>query len=225
MIKLKLPKAICITSIILLMVIFVIRYCILYRGLGVDEWRDYILSYGIIAPMIFVAIYTFLPITFFPASLLTIVAGLSFGVARGSFYTIIASLTGSTLAYFIASYFGKDVVVKLAGKKAQWIKSNIEGNGFDTILIMRLLPIVPFNIVSYSAGLAGISYTKYILATALGVLPEIFIYTYAGSVIIDGGIANIGVAITLLLVLTVITMIFKIWTFNCRKSNSTNNYL
>jgi uncharacterized membrane protein YdjX (TVP38/TMEM64 family) len=199
--------------ILCLVVVFlavILNYCRTLKGVDVEDWREYILSFGILAPLIFVLIYTFLPITFFPASLLTIVSGVTFGVAFGSLFTFIGSLTGSILAYFISSYFGKDTVMKILGKGSAKLKDNIEGNGFSTILIMRFLPIVPFNVVSYSAGLAGVSFFKYIAATALGVLPEIFIYTYAGNAVVHGEPDNIGIALTLLVILSVATMIVKI---------------
>ena len=85
----------------------------------------------------------------------------------------------------------------------------VERGGFANIFRLRLLPVVPFNLLSFAAGLAGVPLRAYLLGTALGIVPGTIVYTYFADSLIGGAegasraaLVRVGIAATLLLALS-----------------------
>ena len=91
-------------------------------------------------------------------------------------------LAGAIIAFFISRYFGRKIVLKLLGE--EWIDEMdewIDDNGTRAIFIARLVPLIPFDLISYVSGLTKIDFNKYLLATMMGMLPRIIFLVYLGS--------------------------------------------
>ena len=93
---------------------------------------------------------------------------------------MIGAICGGTLAFFIARFLCKDLVTSKLNKHIT-IKSAIESNGFGMILILRLIPLIPFDIISYCSGATGVNYRAFILATTLGIIPGVFLLVNIGA--------------------------------------------
>ena len=153
----------------------------LYRAITVDSIRDYILSFGMLAPIIYILMFTFVPLTLFPDSVLAIAGGVVFGLVWGTIYTMIGAVCGGTLAFYISRYFGRGIVEKLIRHKANWFEEGVEKRGFLLILILRLIPLVPYDIISYGAGLSKIKYKDFITGTSLGIIPGVLVFSNLGD--------------------------------------------
>ncbi|MEM5878492.1 MAG: VTT domain-containing protein [Candidatus Aenigmatarchaeota archaeon] len=95
---------------------------------------------------------------------------------------VLGLLAGATIAFFISRYFGRKIVIKLLGD--EWIGDVdewIDKNGSKAILIARLIPLIPFDLISYVAGITKIDFRKYILATIIGMIPSAVFLVYAGT--------------------------------------------
>ena len=138
-------------------------------------------------PLIFILIYGIGCVIALPGSLLTLAGGAVFGVAWGTFYNVLASNLGASLAFFTARYLGRDFIRGFlkSGKLAEFDKS-VERSGFRTIFRFRLIPIVPFNGLNFGAGLSSVKYRDYLLGSFLGMLPATFIYTYFADALLEG---------------------------------------
>lgn len=137
---------------------------------------------GPVGAALFVAVYTMRPIILFPASLLTIVAGLVFGPVIGGVLSIIGSNASATVAYFIGRYFGGEVVEdkeKGEGFVARY-SVRLRRNAFEAVFVMRLV-YLPYDLVNYAAGLLRVGWTPFILATALGSVPGTLSFVLLGS--------------------------------------------
>jgi len=84
-----------------------------------------------------------------------------------------------------------------------------KGKGFLFILFLRLIPLIPFDIISYSAGLSEIKYKQFILATVFGIIPGVLVFTNIGDKSIDIGSDAFYVSLALLIGLIAITVIVK----------------
>lgn len=149
--------------------------------------RKVILSFGWWGPAVYIFIYTIRPLLLFPALILTLAGGLAFGPWWGTLYVIIGGLLGACLCFLIARSLGQEKMKKYMGQfpQIQAFDDQIVEHGFRTMLIMRIVPIFPYDPVSYLAGLSKIRFRDYTAATALGMVPGAFAYNVLGYSLTD----------------------------------------
>jgi uncharacterized membrane protein YdjX (TVP38/TMEM64 family) len=146
---------------------------------------------GAIAPIAFILIYIIATVAFLPGSVLTLGAGVLFGVIKGSIYVFIGATIGETLAFLIGRYLARGwVSQKIAGnQKFQAIDQAVGKEGLKIVFLTRLSPIFPFNLLNYGLGVTGVSLKDYLLGS-VGIIPGTMMYVYIGS--LAGSIATIG---------------------------------
>lgn len=184
------------------------RYNII-KGFGASEIKEYILSFGIWAPVIYIILFTFVPLTLFPDSVLAIAGGMCFGVMGGAICTMIGAIFGGTLAFFISRTLGKGFAKKFSNNEMQKISTKIEEKGFLIVLFLRLIPLFPFDVISYSAGLSKINLKDFIFATVIGTIPGILIFSNIGDKAMNPGSADFYISIGFLLLLLAGSVIVK----------------
>jgi uncharacterized membrane protein YdjX (TVP38/TMEM64 family) len=152
------------------------------------QWVESLETVGTIA---FVGIYILATVAFIPGSVLTLGAGVVFGVVAGSFYVFIGATLGATAAFLVGRYLARDwVAQKIAGNdKFRSIDEAVGREGFKIVLLTRLSPVFPFNVLNYAYGLTGVSLKDYVLGS-IGMIPGTILYVYIGS--LAGSIATIG---------------------------------
>ncbi len=143
----------------------------------VAEWGD-----GAIPA--FILMYSVASFAFVPRGLLALAAGAAFGMPS-ALYTYAGAMIGETLAFFAARWFGRGFVQHLLGEKLQSWEQRFGGSGFRTILVLRMIPVVPCDVINYGAGLGNVRYRTFALATALGIIPGCLLYAAAGDGLVD----------------------------------------
>lgn len=171
--------------------------------------RDWILSFGIWAPLMYIVIYTVRPLIFFPASVLSLAGGLAFGAWMGTIYTIIGATLGAMLSFYVASSLGKSLVKKQWSGNAAKIQSQMEHNGFLYVLMFRLIPVINFDLISYLAAIAKVRFSSFALATVIGIIPGTFAYNFLGSSFVSGNPKVIALAVAVFIVLTVVPIVIR----------------
>ena len=153
---------------------------------------DWIRGLGPLAPIAFVAIYIAACVLFLPGSILTIGAGVIFGVVRGSIYVSIAATLGATAAFLVGRYFARDwIAKKLEGNaKFKAIDEAVGREGWKIVLLTRLSPVFPFNLLNYAYGLTRVTLSDYVFASWMGMIPGTILYVYIGS--LSGDLAGAG---------------------------------
>ena len=159
----------------------------LMQKIGVSELRELIGEHVLFAPMIYVLCFAILPIFLFPVPILAVVAGAAFGLFAGSLYTIIGAMINSVLMFYIARFLGFRAVSDLTqNSKSKILKTLGEPGGkFSLILILRLMPLVPYNALNYACGVMNVSLRDYVVATFVGIVPATFIMVNLGEKAID----------------------------------------
>jgi len=121
-------------------------------------------------PLFYMGLYVLRPLIFFPATVLTVLGGFLFG-PLAILYTILSSNASAMLAYAVGRYFGQGI---LEGEREasliQRYTQRMRQNGFETILLMRLI-FLPYDLVNYTAGFLKINWRAFLLATAIGSIP------------------------------------------------------
>jgi len=135
---------------------------------------------------IFVAVYATLAAFAAPVSPLAYGAGAVFGLVRGTLYVMIASLIGATAGYFLARSAWSGVARRLLGGFHDKMREMRKGNLFITTLRLQLLPVMPFGIFNYAAGVSHFRFLPFITATAVGILPGTVAAVYVGDRVMAG---------------------------------------
>lgn len=140
---------------------------------------DSIESHGrVTARLVYVAVYIVGTVALLPGTVLSFAGAVLFGPYEGTLYTWVGATIGATLAYLTARALGRDFVERLFGGRFAAFDQRIRDHGFTGLLIVRLLPVFPFNAVNFGCGLTGIRLRDYELATAIGILPGTFVYQF-----------------------------------------------
>lgn len=152
------------------------------------EWID---SLGSIGSIAFIGIYIIATVAFLPAFILTLGAGVLFGLWLGSFYVFIGATLGSIAAFLVGRYLARDwVASKIAGNdKFSSIDRAVSKEGLKIVLLTRLSPAFPFNLLNYAFGVTGVSAQDYIIGS-IGMIPGTIMFVYIGS--LAGSLALIG---------------------------------
>jgi uncharacterized membrane protein YdjX (TVP38/TMEM64 family) len=145
--------------------------------------RDWIDGYGVAGPLVFVVVSSALTVVLFPGPLLAGASGLLFGTALGTPVSIVAATTGASLAFSISRWWAHDAVVEAFGHhpRVAALRTWVGERGFESVLLARIAPGVPYNLVNYAAGLTPIGLGAFAGATGLGVAPRAFAYTALGG--------------------------------------------
>jgi len=152
------------------------------------QWIDSLGSVGAIA---FITLYIIASIAFLPGSILTLGAGVVFGVILGSLYVFIGATLGATAAFLVGRYLARGwVSQKIEGNnKFRAIDEAVATEGFKIVFLTRLSPVFPFNLLNYAFGVTGVSLKDYFLG-CIGMIPGTIMYVYIGS--LAGSLARIG---------------------------------
>ncbi len=116
-----------------------------------------------------------------PGSLLVAANGVVFGMWAGALISWAGGLLGATASFWIARLLGQPAVARLAGAAPPvWLERIGRADGFWVLLAARLVPVISFDLISYVAGLSGMRYPRFLLATAVGMLPGTLAWTALG---------------------------------------------
>lgn len=179
-------------------------------NLDLDSLKQYILSYGALAPIIsFVLMLVQSVAAPLPAFLITFSNAALFGWVWGAVLSWSSAMAGAALCFFIAKFLGRDVVERLTSKYAiDSIDDFFDKYGKYTILVCRLLPFISFDIVSYAAGLTSMKFLPFFIATGIGQLPATIVYSYVGGML-TGGAKLFVTGLMILFALSVMIYMFK----------------
>ena len=172
------------TGILLLTVICIVATGIgiyLLGGINPEQLQAWLKRMGIWAPIIYIGLYTLGTILILPSTPLNLSGGALFGVWWGTLWTSLAALIAAVVAFAFTRTVGRDYIAhKLAGR---WeaIDGEMRQGGLFYMFAIRLLPIIPYGIVNFAAGLTSIRFRDYLLGTTLGTVPGILPFVMMGA--------------------------------------------
>lgn len=179
-----------------------------YSSVKPESIQALIISYGIYGPLIFLGFSFLRPIIFFPITIIYLASGLAFGGFWGGVIALVGSLIGALVAYLIAYKVGIDFLPMKWRSRISAVSEKVNENGLRNMLFIRFIPMISFDMISYSAGLSKVKLKPYLLGTFIGITPRIFAYTYVGSNILSPGEPGFWGALGILLLIFLIPGIF-----------------
>jgi uncharacterized membrane protein YdjX (TVP38/TMEM64 family) len=144
---------------------------------SVEAWVGQL---GWIAPLAFIAGYALATVFFAPGLLFTLAGGALFGPLLGTLYNLSGATIGATLAFLTARYLASDWVAQKAGKRLRPLVDGVAEEGWRFVAFVRLVPLIPFNLLNYALGLTQIRLSHYIIASFIFMAPGGAAYTYLG---------------------------------------------
>ena len=206
----------------ILLILLITGMLLAVATLPVREWLSvgvaWIESHRALSWIVYIAAYTTATILVIPGTILTLAAGFLFGIPTGVMLVSVGSLMGAAGAFLVSRFLARDWVRQRIRNFSsfQALDKATHHEGFIIVLLTRLSPLFPFNLLNYAFGLTAVRFRDYVLASWIGMAPAIVLYVYIGSVAkslaevtgdgIEGGFAGsalLGVGLIATLVLTV----------------------
>ena len=156
------------------------------RFLPVQQWlrnfNDWVGQMGVLGIFIFIAVYAVATVLMAPGSILTIGAGFAFGLWKGFLAVSGGATLGASLAFLVARFIARGKVEAIAKRndKFRKIDKAIGRKGAKLVFLLRLSPVIPFNLSNYFYGLTGVRFWPYVLASWIGTMPGTLLYVYIG---------------------------------------------
>jgi uncharacterized membrane protein YdjX (TVP38/TMEM64 family) len=157
------------------------RFLPLGRYLG--AFLEFAESLGIWGPVLLAAVYIVATVFMIPGSILTLGAGFTFGLVAGSLSVMVGSVVGSLAAFLVGRTFARDFVEQKAKENPKFaaIDQAVEREGFKIVLLTRLSPVFPFNLLNYLFSITNVRTRDYFFASWIGMLPGTIMYVYLGA--------------------------------------------
>lgn len=138
------------------------------------------------APVLFVAGYAVLSSLDFSGLVLTVAGGVAFGFGWGAVLNSLGANLGASGAFWLARSLGRDGIRAFLGGRMATVDRLAEAQGFLWLLRLRLIPVVPFNLVNLTAGVTAMPWRRFAAATALGIVPGTLLYTWFADAVAAG---------------------------------------
>lgn len=166
-----------------------------------EGFRQFILSYGIWAPITSIVLMTFQSLVpLVPGAVMTISNAWIFGWQYGALYSWTGALLGAALDFGIARWYGRPLIERIiSGKYLKYTDGFFKRHGIIAVFITRLVPVVPFKVISYGSGLTQITLYKFLTATAIGQTPPIILYSILGQNLSKNFKAVVGITSVLII--------------------------
>jgi uncharacterized membrane protein YdjX (TVP38/TMEM64 family) len=146
-------------------------------------FADWVRACGAWGPVAFVAVYIVVDLLLIPGAILTLIAGALFGFVHGVIYAFVGAMLGSIASFLMARYAVKPFVERRLrdDERFKAIDRAAKSGGVRLVALLRLSPVLPYNVLNYALGVTSITTTEYILGT-LAIIPGTAMYVYYGTV-------------------------------------------
>ncbi|MFQ5665180.1 MAG: TVP38/TMEM64 family protein [Candidatus Binatia bacterium] len=153
-----------------------------WAGGYIPQFTQWVRGLGVWGPVVFSAGYAVATVAFIPGSLLTLAAGAVFGLVWGTVYVLIGATLGSAAAFLVSRYLARRSIERRLGGNPRFaaIDRAVGAQGRKIVVLLRLSPVFPFNLLNYGLGLTQVRFTDYVVAS-VGMVPGTLLYVYYGK--------------------------------------------
>ena len=138
----------------------------------------------------FVAAFTLGATIGLPATPFYLMGGALFGPVLGTLLNWGGATLGAMGSFLLSRTLGHGALAHMVRRRVPDLHNVVATHGFATVMRLRLIPVFPYNALNFGAGLAGMGFVPYVIATALGIVPAVILYTYLGHSIAEGALGG-----------------------------------
>jgi uncharacterized membrane protein YdjX (TVP38/TMEM64 family) len=167
--------------------VVLVGLAVIWRALPLSAWVERavepVRALGAWGCLIYLAAYTVAVVLMVPGSAITLAGGYLYGPWLGTALVSAASTAGASVAFLVARALGRD-------RAGRWMRHDARVDAIDravaergalVVFLLRLSPVIPFNVLNYALGLSSVSFAPYVLATWVGMLPGTLVYVLIGA--------------------------------------------
>jgi len=186
---------------LLLIVLGAIGLALMLGPPDIAAMRSRVNAAGLWGPALFFAFYVGLALIPCPKAVLTSAGGALFGLWAGAGLSLAAALVAAIISFGVGRLLGREAVDRLIRGRLARVDSLLSDHGLSSVLVVRLVPLVPFIAINYASGLSGVKFGHYVLGSALGMVPGSLAYAALGAYGTNPwGLAAAGSALVILVV-------------------------
>lgn len=164
-------------------------FCIVVTGLavyflgGIDpkQLQVWLNQAGIWAPIIYIALYIVATLLILPSTALNLTGGAIFGPWLGTLWTTVAAIIAAVVSFTFTRTVGRETIARRLAGRWQAMDAEMRQGGLFYMFAIRLLPIIPYGLVNFAAGLTSIRFRDYFLGTVMGTVPGVLPFVMIGS--------------------------------------------
>jgi uncharacterized membrane protein YdjX (TVP38/TMEM64 family) len=181
-------KRLCLSNSQLLWVLLAV-VCLLLTWLSVHALGGYkpaqlqtlIQKVGVWGPLGYIALYAVGTLALLPSTPLNISGGLLFGPGWGIVWTSVGAVVAAAIAFLFSRTVGRPTMEKRLAGRWQTMDAEIHRGGLFYMFAIRLIPVMPYGIVNFAAGLTSIRFRDFLIGTILGTVPSVLPFVLVGS--------------------------------------------
>lgn len=140
-----------------------------------------VVAWGVWGPLVYMLLYAVGPSFLVPGAVMTIAGGLAFGTLWGSVYSLIGADIGAIVAFGAGRFLGRGFVESIVGERFDAMLGRIAKHGFQIILYLRMVPVIPYNALNLIAGASRITFRDYLWASLIGMIPGTILFAFLGD--------------------------------------------
>jgi uncharacterized membrane protein YdjX (TVP38/TMEM64 family) len=166
------------------------------------------------APLVYILVYAIGCVVAIPASIFVIAAGFIWGWVLGGCYAMVGGTIGAVVSYYAGRFIGAGLLERF-GRVGRMVIKQVDHAGFRSLLVLRNIPGIPFAVLNYGAGVAGVRFRDFFFATILGIAPSKFVFTYCADALFNGSMTEgdafkrLAVVCALVLAMVLLPVIVK----------------
>jgi len=173
----------------------------------VEEIRGWAQHAGWAGPLLLAALYAALSLTPAPIVVLSIGAGVLFGLPVGAGSVMVGAVAAAAIGFGLSRSLGRSTVEQFGGQRLARLDGLLRRRGLLAVIAVRLVPLVPFTALNYACGLTAVGTRDYLLGTALGIVPGVAAYVTIGAYGATPGSAPFPIALGGLAVLAILGIV------------------
>ncbi|MEM6432648.1 MAG: TVP38/TMEM64 family protein [Cyanobacteria bacterium P01_D01_bin.115] len=146
-----------------------------------DQLQAFLTKAGLWAPILYILLYTLGTLLVLPSTALNLTGGAIFGPGFGLLWTSIGAVLAAAVAFIFARTAGRNIMSRRLAGRWQAMDAELSRGAVFYMFAIRLVPILPYGLVNFAAGLTSIRFQDYLLGTTLGTVPSVLPFVLLGS--------------------------------------------